>query len=254
MYGGTKVHATHVMATHFLLQKHFCTFCRAYGSQSSKYLQRPCPKVPKKAGLEALKLISRGIRPDIYKETHVARHGKQSRHRNSPRTNNKVKLSRNSLNKLRHHLNKRKNEPAGRLVPIEPPSLFSKGPKAEPCNLELNSEDLAFVQLRKHPRYLHVDSLAILESKDSSEFSESGVGHANALLSDCTPSGSQPSVVLPGFSPCSPPPPLPFPPRRLSIATDFSHAECSQHGRNGSWTIADFCSECNRIAEAATAL
>ena len=130
LYGGTKVHATHVIATHFLLKKHFCTFCGAYGSQRSKNLQRPCPKVPTKAGLGALKRISKGIRPDCYKEAHVARFGRQSRHR--------VKLPRNSLTKLRdHHCSQQmgrqlrnqfnkcnsRGKPAGRMVPIEPPSF-----------------------------------------------------------------------------------------------------------------------------------
>ena len=70
MYGRTRVHATHVMATHYHLKTHFCTFCGADGSQRSKNLQKPCPTIPTRAGIGALQLIYQGREPDCYKALH----------------------------------------------------------------------------------------------------------------------------------------------------------------------------------------
>ena len=77
LFGTTKVHASHTMATHYHMQLHFCTFCGAHGHRRSKNLQKPCPKMPTKAGMEAIRLIAKDVKPDVYKQRHVSIHGKQ---------------------------------------------------------------------------------------------------------------------------------------------------------------------------------
>ena len=84
MLGRTKVHATHVMATHYHLKVHFCTFCGSYGAKRSKNLQRPCPAIPTKAGLDAIRLISLGRKPDCYKALHEDRYGRQGKQHTKP--------------------------------------------------------------------------------------------------------------------------------------------------------------------------
>ena len=38
------------------------------------------------------------------------------------------------------------------------------------------------------------------------------------------------------------------------VSSHLDHAVCSKHGRNGSWQMADFCEECDRLAKAAAAV
>ena len=62
------VHTSHCMATHWLLQLRFCTYCGAYGRHKSCQLKRPCPSVPSKAGLQALRMLSKDVNPGFRKE------------------------------------------------------------------------------------------------------------------------------------------------------------------------------------------
>ncbi len=65
LFQGLRVHDSHPMASSMGLGFHFCTYCRAYGTERSKNLHRVCPNVPTKFGRQALARIAKGLRPNL---------------------------------------------------------------------------------------------------------------------------------------------------------------------------------------------
>jgi hypothetical protein len=68
VYSTLSVHKSHCMATHGPLQLRFCTYCGAYGRHKSCHLKRPCPLIPSKAGLQALRMLNNDVNPGFRKE------------------------------------------------------------------------------------------------------------------------------------------------------------------------------------------
>ena len=68
-FHGLSVHKTHTMATHGLLQLHFCTYCGAYGKARAYHLKDPCPPNPSKGGKQALGMLDRDVHPGRRKGT-----------------------------------------------------------------------------------------------------------------------------------------------------------------------------------------
>jgi hypothetical protein len=221
MFGRTKVHATHVMATHFHLQVHFCTFCGAYGSKRSYNLQSPCPALPTKAGLEVIRLVSLGKRPDTYKARHEGRHGKQRPKVRPKLSACKPRLHTNLRRRILKPRHKNKQAPLANsdrlLEPHTPP--FQEQPQEEVASGGGNP----------------TSSSKPLDFSPSGPFSGLSKGDSLTPISDRIPERNRSSVLLGAAS------------------STLSPAFCSRHGRHGSWQMTDFCHECDRIAEAALA-
>ena len=217
MFGRTRVHATHVMATHYHLQTNFCTFCGAYGAKRSKYLQRPCPSLPTKAGLEAIRLISIGRRPDHHKAKHEEKHGRQIHKRNNMQ---RVRTKFAKVQRTKAQLYR------------AAPSFALNGPAAPPVPIDLQPEDLAFLRSQRARRHI----------PGPHDFSPLGLAFSGPNISrEGTPLQAR---VFPNRNRIGSPAPS------GPTNSDFCHAVCSTHGRNHSWRITDFCKECEAIAAA----
>ena len=77
MFGKVKVHATHTMATSGSLGVHFCVHCGSHGKNWSNHLKVPCPHPPRKAGLQALRLIRQGKKPSCFLDKFLETKDKQ---------------------------------------------------------------------------------------------------------------------------------------------------------------------------------
>ena len=108
-----------------------------------------------------------------------------------------------------------------------------KGPRGGPSPIEIQPEDFDLIKQTKAVRRAHGFS-----PSGPHGFSALRVG-ATSLAGDCIPPRNQHLITLP-------------PPALSGANFQTVHAVCSKHGRGGSWQIADFCEECNRLAEAAT--
>ena len=233
MFGRTRVHASHVMATHYHLKTHLCTFCGAYGAKRSYRLQAACPASPPKAGLDAIRLISLGRRPDIYKARHEERHGKQVFNPLAKKRPFKASWAK----RPKTTQGKRARHDLGADL-LGPPSFSPKGPKAAPCPEGIQPQDLIFLESHR-PRHVQTSPD---DNGPPAEFSPPGHDFSGPQARD-----SKGTDALA----CDPPPRGNWP-RRVPRSHP-SHAVCSQHGRDRSWSMANFCDECDRIAVAALA-
>ena len=68
MSGKVVVHGSHTMATHAGLGLHFCTACGSHGSLRSNYLRKPCMKLLRPSGRQALRLIGLGKKTSFHLE------------------------------------------------------------------------------------------------------------------------------------------------------------------------------------------
>jgi len=144
MFGRVQAHATHVMATHYLLKLHFCTFCGAHGSRRSYRLQASCPHTPPKAGRGAIRLISLGKQPNVYKTSFEERRGKQVFNSSGKKRPLKAFWS----SKSRKSQRRVKDEANLQADLLGPPSFTLKGPKAAPGPVTLQAQDFRFLEKR----------------------------------------------------------------------------------------------------------
>ena len=155
---------------------------------------------------------------------------------------------------------------------LQPPSLTPQGPKAGPSPEAdlLGPRDLQFLLEHSRPTLRGPSAQTGPVDQRPAEFSPLGhldfsgfqalSGKGDTIMEcDPPPSGNWPALygrykaikahkglIRPFKGLISDPPPngnWPRAPRSLP-----SHAVCSQHVRGGSWSIASFCQECDRIA------
>ena len=266
MFGRVQAHATHVMASHYLLQVHFCTFCGAHGSKRSYRLQAPCPHTPPKAGREAIRLISLGKKPNVYKTSFEERKGKQVF--NPSGKKRPFKAFWNSKCRKSQRRVKDSNKEVDLLGP---PSFTLKGPKAAPGPMTPQDQDFRFLQ-EQHG--YQKDKFSV----NQPEIILGGASHSGTAMGETSPAqepmqfsaaSAKQAMSVRHFLPtaahafsgsqarigntkeatpqqCLPPPSGNWP-RRARRFQPY-HAVCSQHGRGGSWSIANFCQECGDIA------
>ena len=234
------------MATHYLLKLHFCTFCGAHGAKRSYRLQAPCPPCPPKAGREALRLISKGFRPDVHKASFEERRGRQVFNPQGKKRPVKA-FWRQSWNS-RKNRKRVKDSASSQADPLGPPCFSLKGPKAAPGPVTLQASDFRFLEEHKSPVNPGGASHPGTPNGKTGPAGEP-VHFSAAFASSAQFSGSQARISSDEavtLQSC-PPPPNGNWPRRARRFQPY-HAVCSQHGRGGSWSIANFCQECDGIA------
>ena len=131
---------------------------------------------------------------------------------------------------------------------LGPQSFHLQGPKAPPGPVEFQAQELVFLEEYKPPVIpggaSHVGTAkgqTSPEVKGPLQFSGASAARAfsgpQARISNAE--GATPQLC--------PPPPSENWPRRARRFQPY-HAVCSQHSSGGSWSIANFCQECEYIA------
>ena len=221
IFHGVRVHQSHAMATHWDLELHFCTFCGAYSQHRSKYLSVPCGLAPSKHGREALVNILAGKRPDRHYTNWKARQG--------PKLVLKPKALVIKASLLKRiatkYVRSRKGQAVRMASPVltcqaAPPGLASSSGACAQCR------KLGGLQLGR----CICDDIALAEL-NGLPFS---VGQAKEQ--EARPHCSSQGLGLP-----SPP---------VQVACPLA---CPKHRYRKTWTIDDYCRECDALALAALA-
>ena len=211
------------------------------GPISSSLLALPPPS---EAGQEAISLIASGKRPDIYKADFEARHGKQMF---NPLANKRPKEAfwgtKGLINRKRQKV---QDTQVANLLGLR--DLELKGPKGSPCPVELQAQDLVFLEGYNLPLFPKEASSSSTSQGITSPEVKGPLQFSASAYSSGSQADSNDNAAALG---CEPIPDSSWP-RRVRRSSPYQ-VVCSQHGRGGSWNIANYCRECDHIAMAALA-
>ena len=217
IFHGVRAHQSHAMATHWDLKLHFCTFCGAYSQHRSKHLAKPCSLAPSMQGREAPGNILKGKRPD--------RHVFAWRNRQEAKPPTKAKRASPKALLKRVRATVIRKGPANKMPPPDftcktaPPLLAPSSGACHQCKKQ-GGEQLGRCVC---------DDIAVAELNGQS-FSV-GLAKEQVQCIPCNTQGSRPS-----------------PSGQASY-----HLACPKHSGRRSWTIDEYCEECDDLALAALA-
>ena len=131
---------------------------------------------------------------------------------------------------------------------LGPPDLELKGPKGNPCPVELQAQDLVFLEGYNLPLFPKEASPSSTSQGITSPEVKGPLQFSASAYSSGSQADSNDNATALG---CEPIPDSSWP-RRVRRSSPYQ-AVCSQHGRGGSWNIANYCRECDHIAMSALA-